>query len=124
MTSFRKLRTLRFDSLLERLIWSFRLSRLEYQFPRTYEDWNNDDFDPDKIQLLWKAWEFLRPFFASRGYILYKKLPNSDALAPLSTPGPAPSDFDTYPYARRISPEHTPELPIVVSDLSSIILLC
>jgi hypothetical protein len=70
--------------------------------------------DPGDVELYGKearaiqrAWKFLEPFFASRGYTLYQSQPSAifTLLPAPSPPGPKAHTEPSYPFARRVFKE-------------------
>ncbi|KAF8899593.1 hypothetical protein CPB84DRAFT_1780143 [Gymnopilus junonius] len=94
-----KFRTLKLDSSWERLIWTWRLNRSGYSFPQVMDDWINEEFEPSKQEAIMNTWDFLRPFFTTRGYTLYKR--RNLVLTPETFP--KPTALQSYPYARRVA---------------------
>ncbi|KIM36293.1 hypothetical protein M413DRAFT_320168 [Hebeloma cylindrosporum] len=78
----------------------------ELPIPATAEEWDFPNLeDPTAIhehfQRIDKAWDFLRPSFASRGYALYEKLKTSSDLVPV-VESTQVSAVQVDPYGRRI----------------------
>lgn len=102
------MRAIQLEFLRERVIWIFRSWLRNYPVPQDVTQWQVSD--PENIELYGKearaiqsAWKFLEPFFASRGYALYRSQPTRifDLLPTPATKFAKPRVDPTFPYARR-----------------------
>ncbi|KIM36271.1 hypothetical protein M413DRAFT_319599 [Hebeloma cylindrosporum] len=81
---------------------------LGVSIPPTAEEWEFPNVEDeaamvDHIQRIEKVWEFLRPAFASRGYVLYEKMKTSAELLPvIESESDRTSPVHIHPYGRRI----------------------
>ncbi|PPQ80569.1 hypothetical protein CVT25_001603 [Psilocybe cyanescens] len=100
----KQIRIVKLDSPLESLLWTIRVLRWKRKFPGSCDDmiWKSDPSREQYLQTMY-TWEFLAPFFASRGYRMHTKSPRSDDLFP--EPVPPHPEQNTYPFARFI-PSH------------------
>ncbi|KIM36284.1 hypothetical protein M413DRAFT_449331 [Hebeloma cylindrosporum] len=94
------------QQILSKANWLARSILWGFPTPATAEEWdfpNAEEEGPvlEHFQRIEKAWNFLRPAFASRGYVLYEKPKNSWDLLPVIEPGRT-SPIQAYPYGRRI----------------------
>ncbi|KDR85852.1 hypothetical protein GALMADRAFT_132495 [Galerina marginata CBS 339.88] len=102
----RHCRLIKLDSFWESLIWTFRSAYWGFPLFSRAGSWNVPDPSDVKgtgihyIQII-KSWNFLRPFFASRGYTLYQGMP-SHMLETCPAPFPKAATQQEYPYSRRI----------------------
>lgn len=98
----RRVRIIKLNGFLESVIWTVRSWRAGYPVPSNSDRWqsdNKDDHFKDIFAAL-RAWKFLGPFFASRGYAIYHSDPKSVfSLYPPAVPKAHKSP--SYPYARR-----------------------
>ncbi|KAF9457535.1 hypothetical protein BDZ94DRAFT_1272858 [Collybia nuda] len=114
--TWRRPRVVQLQTLRERIIWTVRSWLWDYPVPLDTSRWQLSD--PENTELYGReartiihAWKFLRPFFASHGYTLYRSQPPKifDLLpAPVAKPTESHVDFK-FPYARRIY-EHDEEI--------------
>ncbi|KAG5649918.1 hypothetical protein H0H81_001489 [Sphagnurus paluster] len=81
-----------------------------FSLPKDLEAWQNPDSDHAKRKEVGEAWMKLRPFFASRGYTLYDKVPGQELIFPPSSPKPASANHQTPPHARRIPGDENPSV--------------
>ncbi|KAF5330295.1 hypothetical protein D9619_005338 [Psilocybe cf. subviscida] len=82
--------------------WSELITRCDPPFPRVLQDWK--DYKAPFRQGM-KHWEVLRPFFASKGYVMYQTMPDSgEQYWPSSSESPslAPPSERTHPFARTL----------------------
>ncbi|KIM36285.1 hypothetical protein M413DRAFT_449332 [Hebeloma cylindrosporum] len=96
-----------FECLFERVHWVSRSIFWGMQVSSNAESWDYTNYHSDEllfpqIRRMLKVWNFMRPFFASRGYELYCNThSNPFELFPVSKPGLATVQ-ETYPYGRRM----------------------
>jgi hypothetical protein len=94
-------------AFFEKVHLVFRSIRWGLQVPSNAETWSytnyhSDEFLFPQIRRMLKVWNFLGPFFASRGYDLYYNThPDTFELFPVSKSGLATVQ-QTYPYGRRM----------------------
>ncbi|RDB30827.1 hypothetical protein Hypma_005798 [Hypsizygus marmoreus] len=104
----RRVRIIRLDSFYERLLWTFRSWRAGYPVPLDLDQWSltdpaNGDLYFKESRVALRAWKFLEPFFAARGYILYHNQPGAGVFCLLPNPaGPKGHPSPSYPYASRV----------------------
>ncbi|KAG6829196.1 hypothetical protein H0H92_005397 [Tricholoma furcatifolium] len=93
------------DSLNDTIFWTYRSWAAGYPVPSyAWDEWQyGDPLDGENASRLFgvisRAWDFLCPFFASRGYVLYKATSSRRTVTlpdPDGPPHPAPS----HPFAR------------------------
>jgi hypothetical protein len=100
-----RLRVIKLESPWECLFWTVRAALWQYPWPKDELEWKERYDDLFFKYEIIKGWNFLRPFFASRGYYLYKSnrmeqgfgydiLPANDLNVT--------NVVSTYPYARRL----------------------
>ncbi|KAJ3506461.1 hypothetical protein NLJ89_g6854 [Agrocybe chaxingu] len=93
-----------FDS--ERLLWATRVSTWPHPVPPSYEYWikwnvYDDDLFMRRMDILRSFWDFLKPFFATRGYALYEPVHPTNSLCSVLPPKePKPATTQIHPYAR------------------------
>jgi hypothetical protein len=68
--------------------WLARTILWGFPIPATAEEWEFPNVEAEAamfehFQCIEKAWGFLRPSFASQGYILYEQLKTSSDLLPI-----------------------------------------
>ncbi|KAH9483630.1 hypothetical protein JR316_0003100 [Psilocybe cubensis] len=98
-----RIRVIKLESYWETLIWTCHLWRSKLIFPNTLADWYHKDLENMDADLIYvqSIWLFLLPFFASRGYTMYQRDP--DSFGDLNPPHSPPSTKTTmYPYARQV----------------------
>lgn len=91
------------DTLKESILWSIRLARWGPDFPKSYTELEWDGIEAHQAETVFFAadfWEFLEPFFASRGYNLYFRDPTWGGMVP--RPSPKPLLETKYPFSRVI----------------------
>ena len=103
------MRIIQLDSIFERTLWTFRSWLWGYPISLDLRQWelsdpNNTDAMGREMRTAFRSWKFLEPFFASRGYALYRNRPT--ALGSL-VPAPAPSGPNahiepSHPFAHRV----------------------
>lgn len=87
----------------------------KYPFPEKLDDWRFDlQVSRERLNAVQHSWEFLQPFFALWGYIMYQKSPTSDDLIP--RPVPSVTKDATYPYARQVPSNKAPRMGWGVSE--------
>lgn len=94
------LRLLTLGSPWESFVWSFRVTFFKYSFPKKLEHWGASHASPEQIEDTWEL--LLRPFFESKGYVLYKQNARYADSFPCSAPSVAPASLRSYPYARTL----------------------
>lgn len=120
--TWRHMRVIKLESSRERIIWTFRSWLQNYPVPLDIGQWQHSD--PENVELyarealvIQRAWKFLEPFFASRGYTLYQSYPPKlyDLLPAPATRLAKPRIVPEFPYARRAY-EHDEEMmfPFIV----------
>ncbi|TFK19445.1 hypothetical protein FA15DRAFT_689498 [Coprinopsis marcescibilis] len=91
----------RLDSVKESIYWTFRSWKEGYRLPTTEKAWT-PAYDPDQLMddanNTERLWMFLADFFASRGYFLYQRTPNSFKTFPTTKEA---EGEDQYPFGRR-----------------------
>lgn len=105
----RRMKLVRLPSHQETLLWTFREWQAGYPVPVGFDEWDHDDMGTNeawgcRLNEMLRAWNFLRLFFASRGYLCYKSHRHPASLFPT----PAVTGFKDleisgdlpYPYAR------------------------
>lgn len=108
------------QEIVSKAKWLARSILWGFPIPATAEEWELPDVDSEAeaamvehFQRIEKAWDFLRPYFASRGYVLYEKLQTSD-LQPIVESGQM-SLVQGYPYGRRIYESDNAKMSLLVS---------
>ncbi|TFK31819.1 hypothetical protein BDQ12DRAFT_639562 [Crucibulum laeve] len=108
----RHVRIIQLESLRERIVWTFRSWRANYPVPLDMDRWKiveTEDGDEEfweDVRVKIRTWEFLAPFFASRGYLLYQSDPsNISSVYPAPTTDTRPHFESKFPYARRVYTE-------------------
>ncbi|KAF8971814.1 hypothetical protein BDZ97DRAFT_1650543 [Flammula alnicola] len=93
------------DKLWARVYWTFRSLLWGYPLFKTVDGWRLPDTDDMQVTTkhysrIYKSWNFLRPFFFSRGYTLYESTARSryETIPPTTS---KPPTEQVYPYARR-----------------------
>jgi hypothetical protein len=95
-----RFRIIKLESPWECLFWTVRAALWQYPWPKDELEWKEryDDLLYKNESI--KARNFLRPFFVSRGYYLYKTRQGYNMLP--STDLDVPNVASTHPYARRL----------------------
>lgn len=108
----RGMMTVKLNSIWEQLVWTARLHCSNKALPQSTEAWYDlDDVTANGI------WELLRPFFESRGYILYR-------IGPRGFAEPCNSMTITgnrgHPFARPLEADIPDFIPSVSSAFSKL----
>ncbi len=108
-------------NILVKANWLARSMLWGFPIPATAEDWEypnaeNEAAMVEHFQRTEKAWNFLRPSFASRGYILYEKLRSFD-LQPVIELGQI-SPPEAHPYGRRVHENDNARMSISVRNFT------
>ena len=107
------------QQIISKANWLVRSILWGFPIPETAEEWEFPNVEDEAaivqhLQRIEKAWDFLRPSFASRGYVLYEKLKTSSDLLPVIE-----SDqilpVQAYPYGRRIYESDNAKMSLLVS---------
>jgi hypothetical protein len=108
------------QQIVSKAKWLARSILWGFPIPATAEEWELPEVDEEveaamveHFQRIEKAWDFLRPSFASRGYVLYEKLQTSD-LQPIIESGQM-SPVLGHPYGRRIYESDNAKMSLLVS---------
>lgn len=115
LNRWKTMRLVQLDNIWQSALWSLRINSLTHPFPTSLERWSFRHMS--EVDYL-ATWEFLRPFFASRGYTLYLKKAGSAELLPGSKPDFPPKSVRCYPYSRIIENDKDFAMLIGVSELS------
>uniref|UniRef100_A0A8H8CKR3 Protein kinase domain-containing protein n=1 Tax=Psilocybe cubensis TaxID=181762 RepID=A0A8H8CKR3_PSICU len=98
-----EIRVIQLDSPIESLVWTIRHLRRGEAFPKSHEEVSIKKITKEAYFRAVRIWEFMAPFFASRGYRLHTKDTKSDYMFP----APLPKHPETtYPFARLVHNKH------------------
>jgi hypothetical protein len=105
------MRIIRFDSIGESIFWTLRSWYWRYPVPLDINQWRLTDAHDvplyrSEALAIQRAWKFLGPFFASRGYTLYQNEPPA-LFTLLPPPAPPGAINPSHPFARRAFKEDT-----------------
>lgn len=74
------------DPPIERLLWTVRHVRREEAFPESHQEVSCKKITKEAYFKAVRIWDFIAPFFASRGYSPHTKDTKSDYLLPVPLP--------------------------------------
>ncbi|KAG6829187.1 hypothetical protein H0H92_005387 [Tricholoma furcatifolium] len=103
-----ELKIVHLSSLKDTILWTYRSSAAGYPVPSyAWDKWQyGDPLDRDNVSRLFgivsRAWDFLCPFFAYRGYTLYKAIPTNRTVTLPDPDGPRAHPAPSHPFARRV----------------------
>ncbi|KAH9478693.1 hypothetical protein JR316_0009151 [Psilocybe cubensis] len=96
-----RIRIVKLNSPWQSLFWTFRLLRWKHKFPSSYKEmqWTGNPSTELYMQTV-HTWQFLAPFFASKGYRLHTKSKKFEDLIP--EPLPPHPKRSVHPFGRFI----------------------
>ena len=97
-----RFRVIKLLSPWECLYWTVRAAIWQYPWPKDGLEWKERYNDLLFKYEIIKGWNFLRPFFASRGYYLYETRQGHGFSMLPATDLDVPDVASAYPYARRL----------------------
>ena len=103
----KNIRIIQLSQVRERLLWTYRSWQLDYPVPLDLEKWTLSDLADTELYrkeafYILRAWKFLGPFFASRGYTLYRADPICHFSLYPDPHGPSRAQTSEHPYARSL----------------------